>query len=163
GTGASSPFAGQTVVTEGKVTASYPTGGLSGFYIQSTTDDPDASDALFVFGSGGFSAFPSIGDSVRVTGAISEVNGLTEMTVTSTSALSAIGDLGAAPVKDTIPGTDCALPGDACLTGAALDAAREKVEGEAFQPTDPWTLTDVYDGGPAYDPPTGTNSSSNFG
>jgi 5'-nucleotidase len=163
GTGAASPVVGQTVTTEGKVTASYPTGGLSGFYIQSTTDDPDASDALFVFGAGGFTAFPGIGDSVRVTGAISEFNGLTEMTITSNSALSAVSDLGTVPVKSTIPGTDCALPGGSCLAGAALDAAREKVEGEAFRPTDPWTLSDVYDGGPAYNPPNGTNSTSNFG
>ena len=58
--------------------------------------------------------------------------------------------------KTDIPGTDCALPGTACLTGAALDEAREVVEGELFQPTAPWTATDVYDGGPYYN--DGTNS-----
>ena len=52
--------------------------------------------------------------------------------------------------KTQVPGTDCALPGTACLTGAALDTAREVVEGEVFQPTAPWTVTDVYDGAPFY-------------
>ena len=164
GTTATSPVAGQTVTTEGKVTASYPTGGLNGFYIQSTTADaPNASDALFVFGGAGFTAFPAVGDSVRVTGAISEFSGLTEMTIANNGDLSTIANLGTVPVKTTIPGSDCALPGDACPTGSALDDPREAMEGEIIQPTDPWTLTDIYDGGPAYNPPSGTNSSSNFG
>ena len=34
-----SPFAGQTVTTEGVVTAAYPTGGLNGFYIQTAGAD----------------------------------------------------------------------------------------------------------------------------
>ena len=41
------------------------------------------------------------------------------------------GPLGAVTPKTAIPGTDCALPGTACLDGAALDTAREAVEGEA--------------------------------
>ena len=46
GTGDVSPFAGQNVKTSGVVTASYPTGGLNGFYLQTPgTDTPDASDA----------------------------------------------------------------------------------------------------------------------
>ena len=162
GTGAASPVAGQTVTTEGKVTASYPTGGLNGFYIQSAgPDTANASDAVFVFASGGFSSYPAIGDSVRVTGAVSEFNGLTELTVTANANVSTIADLGTVPVKTVVPGTDCPLPGATCLTGAALDQAREVAEGEIFQPTDPWTMTDVFDGGPAYN--NGTNSSQNFG
>jgi 5'-nucleotidase len=47
-----------------------------------------------------------------------------------------------------VPGTDCALPGDGCLTGAALEAEREKHEGELFQPTAPFTVSDSYDGTP---------------
>ena len=34
GTGATSPLAGQTVITDGVVTAAYPTGGLNGYVIQ---------------------------------------------------------------------------------------------------------------------------------
>ncbi len=51
-------------------------------------------------------------------------------------------------VKTQVPGTNCALPGTACDGFAALDTAREEVEGEAFQPAGPWTATDVYDGAP---------------
>ena len=57
GTGAASPLAGQTVTTDGVVTAAYPTGGLNGYVIQTpgTGGAPDAtpgaSDAVFVFSS----------------------------------------------------------------------------------------------------------------
>ena len=49
---------------------------------------------------------------------------------------------------DTVPGTDCALPGTDCLTGAALEARREEHEGELFLPTGDYTVTDAYDGTP---------------
>ena len=51
GTGATSPLAGQTVTTDGVVTAAYPTGGLNGYVIQTpgtggaTDATPGASDA----------------------------------------------------------------------------------------------------------------------
>ncbi len=161
GTGDASPFANQSVTTEGKVTASYPTGGLNGFYLQSTTaDDPNASDALFVFGGAGFTAFPSVGDSVRVTGVISEFNGLTEMTIANDSDLSDVADLGTVPVKTQVPDTNCAV-GACPATAAALNSGREASEGELFQPTAAWTATDVYDGAPRYN--NGSNGTSNFG
>ncbi len=64
--------------------------------------------------------------------------------------------------KTVVPGTDCPLPGNTCDGAAALDTAREAAEGEAFQPTGNWTLTDVYDGGPFYGPGI-SNSSANHG
>ena len=44
GTGATSPFVGKAVTTEGVVTAAYPTGGFNGFYLQTagTGGDVDA-------------------------------------------------------------------------------------------------------------------------
>ena len=57
GTGDASEMVGDTVLTEGVVTAEYPTGGYNGIYIQtagsggSTDATPGASDAIFVFGS----------------------------------------------------------------------------------------------------------------
>ena len=48
--------------------------------------------------------------------------------------------------KTVIPGTDCALPGTACLAGAALDTAGGSSRARLFQPTGDWTATDVYDG-----------------
>ena len=42
GTGDASPFDGQKVLTSGVVTASYPTGGINGFYLQTPGADTHA-------------------------------------------------------------------------------------------------------------------------
>ncbi len=163
GAGATTPLAGSTVRTTGVVTAAYPTGGLNGFYLQTPGEDltPDASDGIFVYGgSSGFGSYPAIGDSVQVTGSASEFSGQTQVTSTSSRVVTLAEPLGTVVPKSVVPGTDCVLPGDDCLTGAALDAAREVVESEAFQPTSTYTATDVYDGSPFS---TGTPSSSFFG
>ena len=159
GTGAASPIDGQAVTTQGVVTAAYPTGGLNGFYIQTPgADTANASDAIFVYGgTTGFSSYPVVGDSVKVTGEADEFFGATQI-VSTDSGVTSVADLGDVTAKTDIPGTDCALPGTSCLTGAALDDAREVVEGELFQPTAPWTATDVYDGGPYYN--DGSNSTA---
>jgi predicted extracellular nuclease len=162
GTTDTSPVAGDVVTTQGVVTASYPTGGYNGFYLQTggSPATPDASDGLFVFSpSLGAAAFPAIGDSVQVTGTVSEFNGLTEITVNNANIVD-IADLPAVVPLTDVPGTGCALPGDACPTGAELDAAREAHEGELIQPTGDYTVTDSYDGS-AYN--GGTFSSSFFG
>nr|WP_241769945.1 hypothetical protein [Cellulosimicrobium sp. MM] len=73
GTGAASPLVGQTVTTRGVVTATYPTGGYDGFYLQTegTGGDLDAShtasDAIFVYSKAGAAAV-AVGDHVEVTG-----------------------------------------------------------------------------------------------
>ncbi|HEY1119829.1 MAG TPA: ExeM/NucH family extracellular endonuclease, partial [Acidimicrobiales bacterium] len=158
GTGSTSPLAGSTVTTRGVVTATYPTGGFNGFYVQTPGPDttPGASDGLFVYGPTFDESTLAIGDSVSVTGQVSEFNGLTEVTATS---VEEVPSLGAVVPNAGIPGTDCALPGTECLTGADLDAAREEMEGEAFRPTGAFTVTDAYDGS-AYNPPS--SRSSNF-
>ena len=165
GTGDTSPVAGQNVRTTGVVTASYPTGGLNGFNLQTggsgsgADATPDASDGIFVYGgTGGFSSYPAVGDSVQVVGTVSEFGGSTQITSTSANVTAVNPALAPVTPRTTVPGTDCALPGTGCLTGAALDAAREKYEGELFQPTADYTVTDPYDGSPA--PST---SSSFFG
>ena len=159
GTGATSPLVGQNVRTRGVVTASYPTGGLNGFYIQTPgADTANASDAVFVYGgSSGFTTYPTVGDSVEVTGQAAEFSGATQV-VADQAGVVPVASLGTVTPKTQVPGTDCALPGTDCLSGAALDEAREVAEGELFQPTAPWTATDVYDGGPDYS--DGSNSSS---
>lgn len=159
GTGAATPFEDQSVITQGVVTAAYPTGGLNGFYLQTPgSDTADASDAIFVYGgTSGFTTYPAVGDSVRVSGTADEFFGATQI-VAGQSGVTPIAPLGTVTPKTVVPGTDCALPGTDCLTGAALDDAREVAEGELFQPTAPWTATDVYDGGPYYS--NGTNSSA---
>ncbi len=150
GTGDVSPMDGQVVNTEGVVTAAYPTGGLNGFYIQTPgADTVTASDAIFVYGGpGGFANYPAIGASVDVTGTVSEFSGQTQITATNSGVTPHGSALGTVTPKTQIPGTECALPGTACLSGATLDAAREVAEGEAFQPSGTYTATDVYDGSP---------------
>ncbi len=160
GTGAASPFAGQSVITQGVVTASYPTGGLNGFYLQTPgSDTTDASDAIFVYGgASGFATYPAVGDSVKVSGEAAEFSGQTQIAALQ-AGITPIAPLGTVIPKTTVPGTVCALPGTTCLDGAALNEAREVAEGELFQPTAPWTATDVYDGSPYYQ---GTSNSGAF-
>ena len=68
GEGHISPLVGETVTTDGIVTAV----SFSGFYMQDRAgDDNDAtSDGIFVFPGG--DSKPAIGDKVRVTGSVSE-------------------------------------------------------------------------------------------
>ena len=75
---------------------------------------------------------------------------MTELTMTNPANMTVRAATPAEAVKaaTVLPGSDCALPGTDCLTGAALEAAREAHEGELFQPTAPYTVSDSYDGSP---------------
>ncbi|KQY97023.1 hypothetical protein ASD19_08830 [Microbacterium sp. Root53] len=131
GAGEASPLAGQTVTVEGVVTADYRTGGFNGFYVQDPAGDPadGRSDAIFAYGS---NARAEIGQSVRVTGVVSEYQGLTEITPAAGGVTVLAEALGAvAPVTDW----------------AAIDAPAEKEahEGELIRPADAFTVTDNYD------------------
>lgn len=135
GTGDTSPKAGQTVSTVGVVTAAYPTGGFNGFYLQTpgTGGAIDlathtASDAIFAFGSS-FASSVAVGDYVQVTGAVSEYNGLTEITPTKVDKLDASTVTAPAPATVALPTTD---------------AQRESLEGMLVAPQGAFTVTDVY-------------------
>jgi 5'-nucleotidase len=139
GTGDTSPLVDKRVVTEGVVTASYPTGGLNGFYLQTpgtgadaAADTHEASDAVFVFlGSGApASAYPTIGRHVSVTGTVTEFRGLTEVTADQ-DGVTAVADP-AAPVT----------PVD--LTWPGADTRREAYEGMLVAPQGPYTVTDNF-------------------
>ncbi|MFL6022103.1 MAG: ExeM/NucH family extracellular endonuclease, partial [Marmoricola sp.] len=136
GTGATSPLVGQTVTTKGIVTATYPTGGLNGIYVQTPgtggPDDatPGASDAVFVFGSSSGAASVQVGDYVQVTGPVSEFAGLTEITPAAGGVVAASGS--AAPVTPL------------AIAYPTTTAAREAHEGELLAPTDHFTVTDTY-------------------
>jgi 5'-nucleotidase len=133
-----SPFAGQTVTTEGVVTAVYPTGGFNGFYLETggaggtTADDrtPAASDAVFVFGANSAQQV-SIGESVTVTGQVTEFQGETEIEFPTVSELDTALP---AVVPDQIPWSDL-----------ATDAAKEAHEGELFAPQGDFTVSDNFD------------------
>ncbi|WP_326522649.1 ExeM/NucH family extracellular endonuclease [Cellulomonas edaphi] len=134
GTGAASPLVGQTVTTDGVVTAAYPTGGLNGYVIQTPgTGGPlsgaSASNGLFVY-SPSTVASVAIGDHVKVTGAVSEFSGLTELTVTSAAGLSTLAD-GA-----TVSPTTGAWP--------TTDAGREALESTLFAPSGSWTISNTF-------------------
>jgi 5'-nucleotidase len=135
GTGDASPLDGDEVVTEGVVTAAYPTGGFNGFYIETpgSPDTPGASDGLFVYGSAA-TALVEIGDSVEVTGEVDEYQGTTELTGVAADDV---------VVLDTPLGTVTPLS----VPWADLDTPAEKEahEGELVSPQGAFTVTDNYD------------------
>ena len=137
GTTDTSPLAGQTVTTEGVVTAAYPTGGFNGFYLQTagTGGDLDLaqhtrSDAVFVFSSAGAAAV-EVGDHVKVVGKVSEFFGLTELTPAAATDVTVL-DTPAAAVKPAV----VPLPAEA--------AQRESLEGMLVSLQGPFTVTDNY-------------------
>ncbi|KQX74959.1 ExeM/NucH family extracellular endonuclease [Aeromicrobium sp. Root472D3] len=136
GTGAASPLAGKTVTTRGVVTAVYSTGGFNGGYIQTAGTGGaldlathQASDGLFVFDAA-FAAGVRTGDFVEVTGAVSEFNGLTELT-TSTGRFRTLTET-AAPV---VP---------ASVAFPLSETQRESLEGMLLLPTGDMTVTNNY-------------------
>lgn len=143
GDGDRSPFApatgtdlGRKVTTQGVVTAMYPTGGYNGMYIQTagTGGGADAtvgqSDAIFVFGANSMPAGVEIGDSVEVTGRVSEFAGTTEITPLA----GGVTELGA-PL-DPVTGLEVAYP--------TTEENREAQEGMLLAPTDDFTVTNVF-------------------
>jgi 5'-nucleotidase len=143
GTGPRSPFApatgtdlGRNVTTLGVVTAMYRDGGYNGMYIQSPAtggqDDltPGRSDAIFVFGSSSMPADVAIGDSVQVTGRVSEFAGTTEITPASG------GVVELADALEPVSPLPTAYP--------TTEEAREAQEGMLLAPTDTFTVTNVF-------------------
>jgi predicted extracellular nuclease len=127
-----SPYAGRSVTTTGVVTAAYPVGGLNGFFVQTGGPDltPGASDAVFVFGSIAAGQV-AVGDHVRITGAVVEFQGLTEISSPTVSKLA-----------DPLPAVVArALP----WTALDADAEKEAHEGELIVPQGTFTVTDNYD------------------
>lgn len=134
-TGGRSPLTGQTVTTEGVVTAHYPTGGYNGYVIQTggTGGAIDfathrASDAVFVYSPAAVGEVTP-GSTVRVTGVVGDYFGLTQLTVTPGNATE-IAD--AAPV---LPAT-VAWPTD--------DAQRQTLESMLVQPQEEFVVADNY-------------------
>ncbi len=131
-----SPHVGETVITQGVVTADYATGGFNGFYVQTagtggaTDATPGASDAVFVFGSAA-AAKVHLGDFVQVQGKVSEFAGTTE--------------IGASAENVTVlpDAHDSVTP--AAIAYPTTDAAREAHEGELLAPTNDFTVTDNFD------------------
>lgn len=137
GNGAASPLAGTSVVTRGKVTATFPTGGFAGYYVQTpgtggdlTPANHTSSDAVFVFSPSTVDTV-QIGDYVEVTGAVSEFFGMTQLTVAAAADLKKLTE--AAP---EVKATGFALPAD--------EAFRESLEGMLLTPQGPVTVADNF-------------------
>ncbi|MDZ8172859.1 ExeM/NucH family extracellular endonuclease, partial [Microbacterium xanthum] len=135
GTGDASPMVGQTVTTVGIVTAHYPTGGLNGYVLQTPgtggpldLDEHDASDAIFVYSSATVGDV-SPGDTVQVTGQVSEFYGLTQLSVASGQA-TVLADQ--APVA----AASVAWPRD--------EAERETLESMLLDPQGTYTVSNTY-------------------
>ncbi|MDR6176455.1 5'-nucleotidase [Nocardioides zeae] len=140
GTGAETPLDRTALVrTRGVVTASYPTGGFNGFYLQTagTGGDPKpaeggASDAVFVWLGSPSATYPEVGDHVEVVGLPTEFNGLTQL------------DARAASDGSTTVLTEPAemvKPRAFVLPAPAL---REQYEGELVLPSEDYTVSNNF-------------------
>lgn len=135
GTGSSTPFNGQTVTTEGVVTAVYSTGGFNGYYIQTEgsggAEDatPGASDGIFIH-SQATAGQVSLGQFVQATGTVGEYYGLTQITVPAAGLRTV--DRTPQPVEPTE------------LEFPLSEADREAHEGMQIIPAGDWTITDNY-------------------
>ncbi|WP_022904637.1 ExeM/NucH family extracellular endonuclease [Curtobacterium sp. B8] len=138
GTSDTSPYVGGTVRTDGVVTAVYATGGFAGYTIQTAgtggaldLSTHTASDAVFVY-SAATAAKVAVGDAVRLTGTVSEFNGLTELTVPTAAGL------------EQLPKAGVAEPVPATLTFPRTDAQRESLESMLIAPQGDYTVADNY-------------------
>ncbi|GAA5157970.1 ExeM/NucH family extracellular endonuclease [Ornithinimicrobium tianjinense] len=133
GTGAASPLVGQEVITSGVVTATYPTGGFNGVYLQTPGTGGaakaagEASDGVFVY-SGWMARNLQVGDCVSVEATVEEYRGLTELTDAFATEIT-----GCEPVEATQ------------LAGVpAADADKEPYEGMLVLPQGTYTITNNY-------------------
>ncbi len=101
GTTAVSPLNGQTVTTEGVVTAVFP--GLNGFYLQDATGDgnPLTSDGVFVYLGTGVTPTVSVNQKVRLTATVTEFNTVTQLG--NISGLQVLGSEVVLPTDITLP------------------------------------------------------------
>ncbi|MCU1546576.1 MAG: multifunctional nuclease/2,3-cyclic-nucleotide [Homoserinimonas sp.] len=125
GAGAVTGMAGATVSVDGIITADHRgASGYRGFFIQTpgsggaTDATPGASDAIFVFLANADPAV-ALGDTVSVTGTVSEFNGLTQISATNVGLLTTAAQVTDAPA----------------VTALAEGTDRESLEGMLVAPT----------------------------
>ena len=134
GTGAESPLQGKTVTTEGVVTAVYDEGGKNGFFLQTAgsggqpKNPGDASEGIFVY-MNERTDYPKLGDSLQVTGKVSEYYEQTQITAATIVTLAEALEAPKAIEIDVLP---------------AGNDAREPYEGMIVRPKGPYTVTNNY-------------------
>ena len=112
GDGAASPLAGTEVALEGVVVGDFQNntslddGDLNGFHVQDPIGDakPMTSDGVFVYAPGGIDV--AAGDAVRVRGAVSEYNGMTEVTASQIWVCSSGNSVAPAPLSLPVTNLD---------------------------------------------------------
>jgi len=128
---AGSPLTGRTVTTQGVVVGDFegPAPALRGFYLQdlSGDGDPETADGLFVLTGDADSV--TLGDVVRVTGVVGEVDAQTRLADVSALSRCARGAT-IAPVEITLP--------------FASDADLERVEGMLVRLPQTLTVTEHF-------------------
>ena len=113
-----SPLAGQTVTVQGIVVGDFQEADgdtfgtdLDGFFLQEETTDQDAdpltSEGIFIFAAGAPDV--QLGEVVRISGGVSEFNGLTQITATTTSLVSCGSTSLPAPQPVTLPASSDTL------------------------------------------------------
>ncbi|GAA3573098.1 ExeM/NucH family extracellular endonuclease [Microlunatus spumicola] len=144
GTGRFSPYVGKTVTTTPSVvTAAYPTGGLSGFVVQTPgTGGKDrslkkASDAVFVY-TGKAGVDVKVGDLVSVTGTVEEFPGGSNADADSLTEIA--GDV-------SVTKSDAAykkVKPVSSVSWASTYDRRENLESMLYSSTETWTVNDTY-------------------
>ena len=141
GAGTASPLVGQTVIVEGVVTGDLQDddadtqNSIRGFYLQEEDADTDAdpltSEGIFVFDGSNPSVDVNVGDVVRVTGAVAEFFGETQIAATS---VEKVGSGSVAATNVTLPAADV-------LVGASGEYIPDLERYEGMLVTFPNTLT----------------------
>ncbi|WRS29224.1 ExeM/NucH family extracellular endonuclease [Actinomycetaceae bacterium MB13-C1-2] len=130
--------AGENVEAEGWVTATYPTGNLNGYVIQTAgsggaCDFAKTSEAIFVFLGAGKPAsdYPAIGDYVNVTGTRAAYQGLEQISSPVTTKIT--DTTGIAPAEPLT----CEWPG--------TEIERQAIQSMLFIPSGDLAVTNNYD------------------
>lgn len=126
GGGSASPLNGQTVTTEGVVTAVFP--GLSGYYLQDEAGDGDVatSDGIFVYAPGNA---VQVGQRLRLSAGVTEFNTVTELV--SPTAVQVLGS------GVSVQPTDVVLP-------ETFEGELERYEGMLVRIVSPLTVSQNY-------------------
>ncbi|MBT9517899.1 MAG: ExeM/NucH family extracellular endonuclease [Methyloversatilis discipulorum] len=126
GSGSASPLNGQTVTTEGVVTAVFP--GLSGYYLQDEAGDGDVatSDGIFVYAPG---STAQVGQRLRLSAGVTEFNTVTELV--SPTAVQVLGS------GVSVQPTDVVLP-------ETFEGELERYEGMLVRIVSPLTVSQNY-------------------
>jgi predicted extracellular nuclease/Ca2+-binding RTX toxin-like protein len=135
GTGNSSPLVGETVLIEAIATADFQgSNGLAGFFVQEEDADIDTSlqtsEGIFIADGNSPAVDINIGDLVRITGIVSETDGLTQLTDPNVTIVSSDNPL---PTATTINNL-----------AAANSASLEPYEGMQVQFSETLTVSEYY-------------------